>query len=65
MPSRPSSDEEHGMPPTAPITDERLPAYFPAVLVHPDEDPADLQRRLEACLLIVRHIAPALAAPAA
>ena len=48
------------MPATGPLADAPLPAHFPAVLLRRDEDVADLQRRLEACLLIVRHIAPAL-----
>lgn len=57
--------EDHGMTPRAqsPV-DQPTSTPFPAVLLHPDEDVADLARRLEACLLIVRKVAPALTSAA-
>ena len=55
--------DQNGMPATAPSTDPRSAAHFPAVLIRRNEDVAELQRRLEACLLIVRHVAPALSSP--
>ena len=53
------------MSPLAARVDELPSALFPAVRLQPGEDVADVQRRLEACLLIVRHVAPALAAAVA
>lgn len=50
--------------PTAPSTDEYRADHFPAVLVRRGEDLADLDRRLQACLLIVRQVTPALTSPA-
>lgn len=58
-----AATDENGMPAiTAPSASTPPPAHFPSVLVRRHEDLADLQRRLEACLLIVRHVAPALTA---
>ena len=58
MRSGPYGSDIWSMPTTtAPI--DGAPAFrLPAVLVHLDEDAAELQRRLEACLLIVRRISP-------
>ena len=53
------------MSPFAARADELPSALFPAVRLQPDEDVAELQRRIEACLLIARHVAPAVAAAVA
>lgn len=60
MRSGDAATDQNDMPATAPTTDPRSATHFPAVLIRPNEDVAELQRRLEACLLIVRHVGPAL-----
>ena len=47
------------MPPTAPVL-APTSGDFLSLRLRADDDPAELQRRLEACLLIVRRVAPVL-----
>ena len=47
-------------PLTAPTPPQPSPVTYLSVRVHQGDDPAELQRRIEACLLIARSVAPAL-----
>ena len=45
------------MPPVAAPASQQSPVYL-SVRVHKGDHPVELQRRLEACLLIARTLAP-------
>lgn len=49
------------MPPVATPANPQVSDAVFALRVHRGDDATELQRRLEACLLIVRRVAPALA----
>ena len=51
------------MPPVAAPTSPQVSDAVFALRVHRGDDATELQRRLEACMLIVRRVAPALAHP--
>lgn len=54
-----ASPDKRGMPPvTAPV--QPSPVTYLSLRVHRGDDAAELQRRLEAVLLIARSVAPAL-----
>ena len=47
-------------PHPAPAPQQQPPVTYLSVRVHRGDDPVELQRRLEACLLIARTVAPAV-----
>lgn len=46
--------------PAATVPQQQPQVAYLSVRVHRGDDPVELQRRLEACLLIARSIAPAV-----
>lgn len=58
---RPGGPDRCCMPPAVAAPAQQQPTVtYLSVRVHRDDDPVELQRRLEAVLLIARSVAPAL-----
>lgn len=64
--AQPAEPETPCMSPlAAPVQQQQSSVGYLSVRVHQGDDAAELQRRLEACLLIARSVAPAVLLPAA